>query len=260
MDMQLNEYFVPYLIITLFAIYTLYYLGLFEFIKVVFISSETKWKLNRFYGARFSYFNKLSVKDKERFVVRAHILMNKIKIEGRQGFNVDLNEKLFVLAAYIQLTFGFKKFFLPKFKRIIVYPDAYRNQSTGNMHYGEVNPRGIIVLSWKRLLKGHEITDDAVNLGLHEMAHALMHTIIHSNDHEDGLDPFLRDIVALSKNEMQKIKSEDHHLFRRYAGTNIYEFFAIAIENFFEVPQDLNRELPKLYKYLVRLLKQDPLK
>ncbi|MBI9053227.1 MAG: zinc-dependent peptidase [Bacteroidales bacterium] len=227
---------------------------------MAFISREEKWKLNKFYGARFSYYNKLSDKDKERFIVRAHILMHKIRIEGRQGFKIDLNEKLFVLAAYIQLTFGFKKYFLPKFKRIFVYPDAYRNQSTGNMHYGEVNPRGVIVLSWKRLLKGNEIIDDGINLGLHEMAHALMHTIIHSNDHELGLDPFLRDIVRLSKHEMEKIKSEEHHLFRRYAGSNIYEFFAVAIENFFELPVELQKELPTLYTYLVRLLKQDPLK
>lgn len=256
--MQSSEYFAPALILVAFSIYALHYLGLFRFIKMLFISDEKKWKLNTFYGSHFSYYNSLSAKDKERFVVRAHILLNKIHIEGRQGFKVDINEKLFVLAAYIQLTFGFKRFILPKFQRIIVYPDAYRNRSTGNMHYGEVNPHGVIVLSWKRLLKGHEITDDAINLGLHEMSHALMHTIIHSNDHEDGLDPFLRNIVRLSKSEMEKIKSQEHHLFRRYAGTNIYEFFAVAVENFFEIPKALSEELPILYKYLVLLLKQDP--
>ena len=149
---------------------------------------------------------------------------------------------------------------MPKFKRIIVYPDAYKNPSTGNMHYGEVNPHGVIVLSWKRLLKGHEITDDAINLGLHEMAHALMHTIIYSDNHESGLDPYLRNIVRLSKEEMGKIKNGEHHIFRNYAATNIYEFFAVSVEYFFETPQLLKNELPQLYKHLIILLKQNPLK
>jgi hypothetical protein len=258
--MQSNELFAPILVIIVFAFCTLRYLGVFQFIRILFLSSEREYKLNKFYGSHFEFYNKLTKRNRDRFVIRVHILLNKVRIEGRQGFEVGLNEKLFVLAAYVQLTFGFKRFVLNKFRRILVYPDAYRNQATGNMHYGEVNPNGVIVLSWKRLIKGHEITDDAINLGLHEMAHALMHTMIHSNDHEPGLDPYLRNIVRLSKNEMGKIKNQEHHLFRRYAGTNIYEFFAVAVENFFETPKAFNEELPILYKYLVLLLKQNPLR
>ena len=126
------------------------------------------------------------------------------------------------------------------------------------MHFGEVNPKGIIVLSWKKFLKGYDIPDDKINLGLHEMAHALMHTIIHSYDHEDGLDNYLRKIVQLSRDEMEKIKSDEHPFFRPYAATNIFEFFAVAVEYFFEVPAELKEHLPKLYEYLTLLLKQDP--
>lgn len=128
------------------------------------------------------------------------------------------------------------------------------------MHYGEVNPKGVIVLSWNRLVKGYAIPDDKINLGLHEMAHALMHTIIHSNNHDAGLDPYLKNIVRLSREEMGKIKSDKAHFFRKYAGTNIYEFFAIAVEYFFEVPEEFKKELPNLYQYLTLLLKQDPVK
>ncbi|MFC2104975.1 zinc-dependent peptidase [Bacteroidota bacterium] len=181
-----------------------------------------------------------------------------MNIIGKQDFKITSEVKLFVVAAHVQLTLGFSQYILPKFRTILIYPDAYENKMTGKMHYGEVNPRGVIVLSWKRLVKGHVIPDDKVNLGLHEMAHALMHTIIQSNDHEYGLDPYLKDIVRLSQSEMEKIKSNDHHFFRKYAGTNIYEFFAIAIEYFFEVPAEFRKELPILYQYLVNLLKQDP--
>ena len=252
--------FIPFLILIAFSLFTIKRFGILDFLRVKFLSREKKWMLKKFFSKHFDYFNHLSDKEKELFIVRAYRLIYSIKIIGRQDFKVTTDNKFFVIAAYVQLTFGFKYYNLPKFHTILVYPDAYKNKLTGNMHYGEVNPRGIIVLSWKKLLKGHKITDDGINLGLHEMAHTLMHTIIHSNDHENGLDAYMRDIVRFSRAEMDKIKSDDHHLFRKYASANIYEFFAIAIENFFEVPDKLQKELPKLYQHLVLLLKQDPIK
>jgi len=66
--------------------------------------------------------------------------------------------------------------------------------------------------------------------------------------------------VRLSKEEMGKIKNGEHHIFRNYAATNIYEFFAVSVEYFFETPQLLKNELPQLYKHLIILLKQNPLK
>ena len=63
--MRLEEYLIPILILVAFTIYALYYLGLFRFFKMVFISDEKKWKLNAFYGSHFSYYNKLSAKEKD---------------------------------------------------------------------------------------------------------------------------------------------------------------------------------------------------
>lgn len=254
-----NEYIAPVVVIIIFSVFALQYLGVFRLLKIAFISDRKKLELNRFYEKQFEYYSKLSYADKEKFIRRAYILLHTIKIEGRKGFKLGQDEKLFVLAAYVQLTFGFKRFVLNRFKRIIVYPDAYENKSTGKMHFGEVNPKGVIVLSWLNLLKGHKITDDSINLGLHEMSHALMHTIINSNDHEQGLDPIMRNIVRFSHSEMDKIKNNEKHIFREYAATNIYEFFAVAVEYFFENPQVLHNELPDLYQYIVQLLKQNPL-
>lgn len=256
--MQSGDQLYIVLIISFFVVFTLKHFGAFQNIDVLFLSKEKKWALNKFFSKHFHYFNQLTEDDRHRFITRAYKLAKNLKIIGRQDFEITNDVKLFVVAAQVQLTLGFNHYHLPKFHTILVYPDAYRNKLTGNKHYGEVNPRGIIVLSWKRLVKGHAIPNDKINLGLHEMAHALMHTIIHSNDHELGLDPVLRNIVKLSKEEMIKIKSSDHHFFRDYAGTNIFEFFAVAIEYFFEVPQELKKELPKLYEYLTNLLKQDP--
>lgn len=248
----------PIIALVFLALFIIAKLGLLRNLDVMFLSREKKWTLKFFFGKHFHYYNQLSEKDRSKFITRAYKLAKYIKIEGRQEFIVTDAVKLFVVAAHVQLTLGFDQYILPKFRTILIYPDAYKNKMTGKMHYGEINPRGVIVLSWKKLVKGHKIPDDKINLGLHEIAHALMHTIIYSNDHEIGLDPYLRDIVRLSRKEMEKIKNDDLHFFRKYAGTNIYEFFAVAVEYFFEVPTELKKELPTLYQYLTELLKQDP--
>ncbi|MFZ6013111.1 MAG: zinc-dependent peptidase [Bacteroidota bacterium] len=50
------------------------------------------------------------------------------------------------------------------------------------------------------------------------------------------------------------------NFFRPYACTNVHEFFAVSVENFFERPAQFKNELPELYDILTQLLKQDPLK
>lgn len=255
MDLGNKLYIV---ILVAFFLYTLKLFGTFNNWNLLFLSRDKKWKLNRFYGKHFHFYNELNIKDRERFIKRAFLLSGSLNIIGRQDFKVTEEVRLFIVAAQVQLTFGFKRYFLPKFKTILIYPDAYKNKLTGNMHYGEVNPKGVIVLSWKRLVKGYMIADDKINLGLHEMAHALMSTIIRSNDHENKLDTYLREIVRLSAKEIEKIKSNEYHFFRKYAGSNTFEFFAVAVEYFFEVSIEFKKELPNLYEHMVKLLKQDP--
>ena len=251
------DYLPPFVISLFFLLFVLYYLGLFRFLKLALMSSKKKHMYKSFFAKYFKYNNELSKKDQDRFVIRANYLIHKIRISGRENFRVGINEKLFIIAAYVQLTFGFKRYYLTKFKHFLIYPDAYKNKVTGHMHYGEMNPRGVIVLSWKNLLKGHIITNDAINLGLHEMAHALMYTIINSNEHEKGLDLKLNRVIELSKVEIKNIKNNTNHLFRDYAKINIYEFFAVSVEHFFESPIQFKDELPELYNALSVLLNQD---
>ena len=58
---------------------------------------------------------------------------------------------------------------------------------------------------------------------------------------------------------MANLNANEKHFFRRYAFENIEEFFAVAVENFFERTQQFHQEQPELYRILVNLFKQDPL-
>lgn len=253
--MSLNN--IPHLIaITLIVYFS--YKQLSKAFGVFYLPKNDAIRFNAFYQKYLGYYNKLSSSQKKRFLHRVYSLLKSIKIIGRQGFKVSEQEKLLVVASIVQLTFGFKYYTLPRFKTFFIYPDSYKSPITGKLHDGEVHPRGLIVLSWKKLVKGHAVTNDNINLGLHEMAHALMHTIIYTNNHEPNLDSALDQVLNLSEKEIEKINSEDFHLFRSYAATNKPEFFAVAVEHFFEGPIELKNQLPDLYNSLKTLLKQDP--
>ena len=79
-----------------------------------------------------------------------------------------------IASSAIQLTFGLPKINLKHFERILIYPDEYYSTINKQYHKGEVNPRlKAIVVSWKAFVAGYADPHDGINLGLHEMAHAL---------------------------------------------------------------------------------------
>jgi hypothetical protein len=227
-------------------------------VGLVKVPKNEEVQLHNFYKNHSHYFNQLPTDLQKRFVYRAFSLSKSVKIIGRQGFEVDGKVKLLVLSAMVQLTLGFKHYSLPRFRTIFVYPGTYTSPITGQKHDGEVHPQGLIVLSWNKLVKGYADPHDKINLGLHEMAHALMHTILFTSKHEPGLNEYLDNVLKLSTVEIKKINSGDYHIFRPYAGSSINEFFAVAIEHFFEDPESLKQNLPDLYSKLCQLLKQDP--
>jgi len=227
-------------------------------IRSVFISKKKFEEYDSFLKQYFSYYRSLSEKDKKRFIFRVHTLIQWIRVIGKQGIKVTDQMKLHVIVSQVQLTFGYRKYVLPHFRTVFIFPGTYRNLLTGKLHDGEVNPSGLIIYSWKKLQDGYLNSSDNINLGLHEMAHALIITIIKTNEHDNDMGYFLTQFIKLSESEIQKIRNKETHLFRKYAGENKYEFFAIAVEHFFETPKSFKEELPSLYMYMTKLLKQDP--
>jgi Mlc titration factor MtfA (ptsG expression regulator) len=215
-------------------------------------------KLDSFFNKYFSYYRSLNRNDKKLFIKRVLVFIRTTRIIGKQGFKVNYEVKLLIAASAIQLTFGLKRFIFPRFRTFIIYNDVYYNQLTGQYHKGEVNPKGVTVISWKHFIAGYANPTDKLNVGLHEMAHAFLLNTMYTDLHDPNLDEFLVKVIHLSKAEIKKIKASESHFFRSYAMENVHEFFAVAVEHFFEAPGQFKNELPQLYKYLARLLNQDP--
>lgn len=233
-------------------------LGIFGDFRTIVISKTKRVALESFFEKNIHFYDQLNASDKKKFLARAYQLSKILRIDGRGNFKITPDVRLLVATAYVQLTFGFENFILPGFQRFIIYPESYINPFTGRLHDGEVNPRGVIVLSWKQLVRGYANPTDKINLGLHEMAHAFFHTV----KSRKGQNSFDRDIInkfsIVALEEINVIKSGENHLLRKYASTNVSEFFAVTVEHFFEAPEELKSNLPRVYSSLSAILKQDP--
>jgi Mlc titration factor MtfA (ptsG expression regulator) len=208
----------------------------------------------------FSFYRSLPRKSKIIFVRRVERFIRLTQFVPREMSHVSDEMKVLISASAVQITFGYDDVLLDHFSKIIVYPDQFFSTTSQRYHKGEVNPRlGTIVLSWKHFVEGYSYAE-GVNLGLHEMAHALQLENVILNQEFGFMSQ--KDILyweSLASSEMQKIKSPEESFFREYGGTNQHEFFAVAVENFFERPREFVAYHETLYYALCRLLRQNPL-
>lgn len=205
----------------------------------------------------FPYYQKLSPSGKARFELKVCNFICGKQFIPRNVEAVTIEAKVLIAAAAVQLTFGLPHVYLRHFRRILIYPDNYYSSITRRYHKGEVNPRfGIIVLSWQAFIDGYINPTDSINLGLHEMAHALRLEHLLRGD-ESGL--LSEEDLRAFDDWATRVCSSDNTFFRPYACVNEHEFFSVAVENFFERSTDFRSALPELYAIMTRLLKQDPL-
>lgn len=241
-------------------------------IQVLGIPIRQKWrsfragKLNeeqlKYLNQYSIYYRKLKPSHKREFKKRVGIFIYSKAFIPRQLDYVTEEMKIVVSSLAIQMTFGLPKVYLSHFSKVLIYPDNYYSTVNNQYHKGEVNPRfGIIVLSWKNLVQGIANETDGINLGLHELAHAIHLENRISNKEYGFIDSNLwekyNDLVTY---EMLKIKEGDTSMFRSAAAIDHHEFFAVLLENFFERPKALKAYSPVLYEKTTKLLKQDPIK
>lgn len=210
--------------------------------------------------ARNAYYQVLDEKEQKEFVIRTLIFLRSVRIYSEAGFIVSRQMKILLCSAFVQITFGLKQDVLGYFKRIFIFAQPYSYKNMNTLFLGDVNPlTGSINLSWPAIEKGFIVPTEGVNLAIHEFGHCLIL--------EDAHGHFLQGIfnrkqlkawekVALK--QLIRIREGRSELFRRYAGTNLMELFAVSLENFFEKPYALYAENPELYKNMCLLLRQDP--
>jgi len=206
-----------------------------------------------------TYHGQLDPESQKRFECVVAAFVNDKEWAG-SGIEVVDEMKVMIGSCAAQLLHGFPDVRLKHFKRILVSKGPYRSGRSTQMHMGEVRPAvGLIIISWSDFVQGYAHPRNAFNVGLHEMAHALWFENAIDNGEFHFLDPeLLQKWIALAHTEIVQMQGGKHSFLRSYAGTNEAEFFAVAVEYFFEQPKEFEAALPEVYGTLSGLLRQDP--
>jgi len=222
----------------------------------LFIYRKLSRKQIEILSNEFSFYVQLTQKEKRRFEHRVATFIKDKEFVVRD--NLELTDRMVVLIAAVgcMLTFGRKNYRYKLIDYILIYPEAFYSSMNEDYHKGEFNPKEkVLVLSWEDFEKGYRITDDNLNLGIHEFMHALQLGAKKSND-IDALRferQFQKILKRLSDQDL-KDKLDEVKYFRAYAFTNQFEFMAVLAEYFIESPQDFKMHFPQLYAYQKCLL------
>ncbi len=212
----------------------------------------------------YALYHKLDEADKRKFQWRAFYFLNTttIKFKKFHGYARKDKEKIRHLLASVaaQMTLFLPEKCFLMIHTILVYPEAYYSRFSKKYHKGETNPAaGMIALSWTGIAEGIESPVDGLNLIIHEYAHALW--LEHAITKYETFDPASADrFLAIATKELAEAAGKEDHFFRDYGLTNFHEFFAVAAENFFERPLEFEKRLPGIYKAMVSLYQQDPIR
>lgn len=198
----------------------------------------------------FEFYKKLNSKSKRYFEHRVASFIEKYPFYGKDGLIVTDQMKVLVASTAVMLTFGMRKYLFTLIDKIIIYPDVYYSTINQEYHKGEFNPRmKAIVFSWKHFLEGYEISNDNLNLGLHEFSHVLHFQGKINKDISASIFSVTHDeILEQVKRPANFNRLVNSNYFRVYAYTNQFEFIAVVLEHFFETPTQFKREFPELYE------------
>ena len=198
----------------------------------------------------FEFYQRLPESKKSYFEHRVARFIENKKFIGKENFVITDQVKVLIAATSCMLTFGMRHYLYKGLDAIIVYPSIYLSTVSNEYHKGEFNPRmKVIAFSWEDFTEGFQISNNNLNLGIHEFGHALHFYGLKSEDISALLfAKMFEKIVEQVNHEPNKQRLIQSDYFRVYAYTNQFEFLAVILEHYFETPNDFKREFPDLFQ------------
>ncbi len=222
--------------------------------------------------ARVPLYRRLPAELRSRLHGDIAVFLAEKRFYGQDGLEVTDTMRLAIASQACLLQLNLATKYYPDFTSILIYPDAFVAVETEHdgvlestrrhVRAGESWYRGPVILSWADLRDDLHHGGDGHNVVLHEFAHKL--------DEQDGLvdgAPELEGAQArrwpgVFRREYERLaKALDHGqhtLLDPYAATAPAEFFAVAVETFFERGRELEHGHPELYAALATFFDLDP--
>ena len=205
------------------------------------------------------YYRNLPDTLKQRFIARTLHFANSKQFHFH-SMEEEEHVPILVSGAAVQLTFGLHNYLLDYFDTIHIMQREYVLSVDNDTYLGHVSKNGIH-LSWGHFLQGYQYYSDSVNLGLHEMAHALQYDAVlgFENQYDRTFKERMSSFHAEGLPVFRAMRTGMNAVFSDYSTTNFDEFWAVSVENFFENPSVFKERLPALYQEMCELLNQDPM-
>lgn len=201
-------------------------------------------------------------------------LMEEKQFVGCAGLQVDDGMRITIAAQAALLLLNRKQDLYPGVQSILVYPDQFFTEhkvrdaagvlsDERRLLSGESWEQGKVIVSWRDVSEGAAVPDDGYNVVLHEFAHALDHDTGGANGMPQlppAMDPgeWQRACRDAYERLCQDVDAGRASVIDPYGAESPAEFFAVATETFFELPQALRDAEPALYTQLARYYCVDP--
>lgn len=207
-----------------------------------------------------TYYRQLTPELQQRFRQRLYRLLRVLRFGSGHFKQVTREMRTVIGCAIIEITFGLRNYLPTRFTRVMVLPRRYMYPGYGQPFLGHIDHRNdTIFFSWQDVQHGYLVSDDAVNVALHEMAHVLeVENVFFSIFNSFFKRVSWEEWAEVAFRKMQLIRAGQNEFLKSYGGINMSEMFAVCIEAFFERSDEFANQLPELYQTMVELLRQDP--
>ncbi len=218
-------------------------------------------------------YNHLPTDIRKKLQDKVKIFVAEKNFEGCGGLELTPLHKVIIAAmACLPIVNGDDNLY-PYLRNIIIYPEVYQNKNrssagtnivTETPHYvsGESWGTGTLILAWNICLKDCQHYGTGSNVIIHEFTHQLDS----ENGPTDGIpaiynEELLIEWEKLFRKEFLSFRTNTHHKYDvidDYGAVNAAEFYAVCAETFFELPRQLQKQHPAIYKEFKKFYNLDP--
>jgi Mlc titration factor MtfA (ptsG expression regulator) len=229
-----------------------------------------------FLATHYDHYDRLPRALRARFEDDVRILLAEIRITGVEVEVTD-ELRLLVAASAATLSLAWPDFEWDQLTEVLLYPENFDRdfRFASDSHFGgdegmdevgpwgkeltgQTHPSGTVILSVPKLLESFARPGDGYHVGLHEFAHMLDMEHTHFDGIPVGLNAARsREWLAVVDKEMERLRKGKSAL-DAYGSESPVEFLAVAVEAFFELPQEVRQRHRELYAILSAYFGQDP--
>jgi MtfA peptidase len=240
--------------------------------KIIATPTPIRW---REYFDRLWFVHHLTREQGKRLIDSTKVLVAEKNWEGCAGLELTEEMRVMIAAQVAWLVLGHPGEYFDQTQSILVYPNVYVSPRKiplpGGLILeqqqtlaGQAWYRGPVIVTWEEALAGATGPNGGHNVVLHEFAHQLD---MRNGSLVDGIPPIesakqAKRFVEVTRLHfewlIQQCQQGQPTLLDCYGATDPAEFFAVATEVFFQLPDTMQQFHPDLYEVLAEYYLQTP--